>query len=134
MSHQCKLLCGELLIVMTLSLTACSGMGHGRLELDDLPSLKKSSTTLDAVISRYGEPLHSEESGGEIKATYAMEEQESALSNVDGKGFVRGVGGFVDTYRTGSRNVTLVFDAKTRLYKNLQWQTASTLRLPGANP
>ena len=86
------------------------------------------------MISQCGPPLREETSGGEIRATYAVEQEAASLSNIDGKGFVRGIGGFVNTYSLGSRNVTLVFDAKTRLYKKREWQSANALQAPGANP
>jgi|GEM_PF-863447 len=119
-----------------VALAGCSSPGPARLELNDLSSLKPSRTSYETVKSRYGQPLHEheEESGGEIRMTYAVDQEASSLSNIDGKGFVRGVGGFVNTYRTGSRNVTLVFDATTRLYKKLQWQPSNTLQVPPASP
>jgi hypothetical protein len=82
------------------------------------------------MIFQYGVPLREDESDGEIRATYVLEQEAASLSNIDGKGFVRGVGGFVNTYPTGLREVTLVFDSKTRRYKRLKWQTASTLQAP----
>lgn len=86
------------------------------------------------MISRCGPPLRKETSGGEIRATYAVEQEAASLSNIDGKGFVRGVGGFVNTYPVGSRDVTLVFDAKSRLYKKREWQSTNALQASGANP
>lgn len=123
-----------IVLMATVALTACSSLEPARLELNDLSSLKPSHTTYEAVMSRYGQPQHEEESGGEIRVTYAVDQEASSLSNIDGKGFVRGVGGFVNTYRTGSRNVTLVFDATTRLYKKLQWQSTNTLQAPRTSP
>ena len=123
-----------IILIATVALTACSSLEPARLELNDLSSLKPSRTTYEAVMSRYGQPQHEEESGGEIKVTYAVDQEASSLSNIDGKGFVRGVGGFVNTYRAGSRNVTLVFDANTRLYKKFQWQSTNTLQVPRASP
>ena len=123
-----------IILIATVALTACSSLEPARLELNDLSSLKPSRTTYEAVMSRYGQPQHAEESGGEIRVTYAVDQEASSLSNIDGKGFVRGVGGFVNTYRTGSRNVTLVFDANTRLYKKFQWQSTNTLQVPRTSP
>ena len=122
------------LILIAATLTACSGLEPGRLDLDDLSSLKPSRTAYDTVISRCGPPLREETSGGEIRATYAVDQEAASLSNIDGKGFVRGVGGFVTTYPVGSRDVTLVFDAKTRLYKTREWHSANALQAPGASP
>lgn len=123
-----------IVLMAAVALTACSSLEPARLELNDLSSLKPSRTTYEAVMSRYGQPQHEEESGGEIKVTYAVDQEASSLSNIDGKGFVRGVGGFVNTYRTGSRNLTLVFDATTRLYKKFQWQSTNTLQVPRTSP
>lgn len=124
----------SIILMAAVALTACSSLEPARLELNDLSSLKPSRTSYEAVMSRYGQPQHEEESGGEIRVTYAMDQEASSLSNIDGKGFVRGVGGFVNTYRTGSRNVTLVFDATTRLYKKFQWQSTNTLQVPRTSP
>jgi hypothetical protein len=123
-----------IVLMATVALAACSSLEPARLELNDLSSLKPSRTTYETVISRYGQPQHEEESGGELRVTYAVDQEASSLSNIDGKGFVRGVGGFVNTYRTGSRNVTLVFDATTRLYQKLQWPSTNTLQVPRASP
>lgn len=123
-----------LILIAAATLSACSGLEPGRLDLDDLSSLKPSRTAYDTVISRCGPPLREETSGGEIRATYAVEQEAASLSNIDGKGFVRGVGGFVTTYPVGSRNVTLVFDAKTRLYKKREWQSTNALQASGASP
>ena len=124
----------SIILMAAVALTACSSLEPARLELNDLSSLKPSRTSYEAVMSRYGQPQHEEESGGEIRVTYAVDQEASSLSNIDGKGFVRGVGGFVNTYRTGSRNVTLVFDATTRLYKKFQWQSTNTLQVPRTSP
>ena len=100
----------------------------------NLSSLKPSRTAYDTVISRCGPPLREETSGAEIRATYAVEQEAASLSNIDGKGFVRGVGGFVNTYPVGSRDITLVFDAKTRLYNKREWQSTNALKAPAASP
>lgn len=123
-----------LILIAAATLSACSGLEPGRLDLDDLSSLKPSRTAYDTVISRCGPPLREETSGAEIRATYAVEQEAASLSNIDGKGFVRGVGGFVNTYPVGSRDVTLVFDAKTRLYKKREWQSTNALQAHGASP
>ena len=92
-----------LIATVNVTFTGCSGFGleSGRLELDDLASLKPSRTSYDTVTSRCGQPLREVQTDSEIRATYAVEQQASSLSNIDGKGFVRGVGGFVNTYPTG---------------------------------
>ena len=133
MKHR-NLFTRSIILMATVALTACSSLEPARLELNDLSSLKPARTSCETVISRYGQPRQEEESGGEIRLTYTVDQEASSLSNIDGKGFVRGVGGFANTYRTGSRNVTLVFDATTRLYKRLQWQPSNTLPIPQATP
>lgn len=122
------------MLIAGIFLTACTGAERGHLVLDDLSYLKPSSTSYDEVISRYGQPLRERVIKGEIRATYMLEEQSASLSNIDGKGFVRGVGGFVNTYPSGSQEVTLVFDARTRLYKKRQWDSMSLLPDPHASP
>lgn len=110
-------------LIVGTALRACAGREPQRLDLDDLSFLRPSLTSYEAMIFQYGEPLRVEESGGKIRATYVVEQEAASLSNIDGKGFVRGVGGFVNTYPTGLlRDVILVFDAKTRRYKRLHWQ------------
>jgi hypothetical protein len=109
-------------------------LASGRLQLDDLASLQPSRTAYDTVISRCWQPLRERQTDGEIMATYAFEQQASSLSNIDGKGFVRGVGGFVNTYPMSQGEVTLVFDAKTRLYKNRHWQSTEPLQVPQTTP
>jgi hypothetical protein len=125
-----------LILIAIVTFSGCSGLSSesGRLELDDLASLKPSRTSYDAVIARCGQPLREVQTDGEIRATYAFEQEAASLSNIDGKGFVRGVGGFVNTYPIGQGEVTLVFDAKTRLYKNRQWQSTKALQVPLTTP
>jgi hypothetical protein len=125
-----------LIATVIITFTGCSGFGleSGRLELDDLASLKPSRISYDTVTTRYGQPLREVQTDSEIWATYAVEQQGSSLSNIDGKGFVRGVGGFVNTYPTGQVKVTLVFDAKTRLYKNHQWQSTKAIQVLQTTP
>ena len=124
------------ILLATVTLIGCSGFNleSGRLELDDLSSLRPSRTSYDTVISRCGHPLREVQTDGEIRATYPFEQQASSLSNIDGKGFVRGVGGFVNMYPTGQSEVTLVFDARTRLYRKRQWQSMEALQVPQITP
>jgi hypothetical protein len=121
-----------IILIAAVAFSGCSGLNlaSGRLGLDDLASLRPSRTSYDAVIARCGQPLKEVQTAGEIRSTYAFEQEAASLSNIDGKGFVRGVGGFVNTYPVGQGEVTLVFDAKTRLYKNRQWQSTKTLQVP----
>jgi hypothetical protein len=128
-------LCSRIfMLIVGVALTACTVAERGHLVVDDLSYLKPSSTSYDEVISRYGQPLRKQDINGEIRATYTLEEQSASLSNIDGKGFVRGVGGFVNTYPSGSQEVTLVFDAKTRMYKKRQWDSMSLPPDPQASP
>jgi hypothetical protein len=124
------------ILIATVTFLGCSGISSesGRLELDALASLKPSRTSYDAVIARCGQPLREVQTDREIRATYAFKQEAASLSNIDGKGFVRGVGGFVNTYPLGQGEVTLVFDAKTRLYKNRQWQSTKALQAPRTTP
>jgi hypothetical protein len=117
------------MLIACTALFSCSGQEPRRLNLDDLSFLRPSLTSYQAMIFQYGVPLREDESDGEIRATYVLEQEAASLSNINGKGFVRGVGGFVNTYPTGLREVTLVFDAKTRRYKRLKWQKAALFRL-----
>ena len=121
-----------LILIAAVAFSGCSGLNFasGRLGMDDLASLRPSGTPYEAVIARCGQPLREVQTDGEIRATYAFEQEAASLSNIDGKGFVRGVGSFVNTYPVGQGEVTLVFDAKTRLYKNRQWQSTETLQVP----
>jgi hypothetical protein len=125
-----------LILFVAVTFSGCSGLSlaSGRLELDDLASLRPSRTSYDDVIVRCGQPLREVHTDGEIRATYAFEQEAASLSNIDGKGFVRGVGGFVSTYPMGQGEVTLVFDAKTRLYKTRQWQSTKALQVPLTTP
>ena len=125
-----------LLMFAAVIFSGCSGLNlaSGRLELDDLASLRPSRTSYDAVIARCGQPLREVQTAGEIRATYVFEQEAASLSNIDGKGFVRGVGGFVNTYPVGQGEVTLLFDAETRLYKNRQWQSTKALQVPQITP
>ena len=109
---------------------ACSGPEPRRLDLDDLSFMRPSLTSYEAMIFQFGRPLQEEASGDEFRATYPVKQELASVTNINGKGIARGVCGLVDTYPTGPQEVTLVFNAKNRRYKRLQWQLARSQQDP----
>lgn len=109
---------------------ACSSPEPRRLDLDDLSFMKPSLTLYEAMIFQFGRPLQEEASGDEFRATYPVKQELASVTNINGKGFARRVGGLVNAYPTGPQEVTLVFNAKNRRYKRLQWQLASSRQDP----
>ena len=104
--------------LMLLLLVGCSSMAMTRpFTYSEVSRLKPAVTTYEQVVAKYGDPQQVTENGDELRVAYMVDETESTLSNIDGKAFVRGVGGSVMTYKNDSRMVTLLFDKNTRLYK-----------------
>lgn len=103
---------------MLLHLVGCSSLAMTRpFTFSEVSRLKPAVTTYEQVVAKYGEPQQVAEKDDELRVAYMVDETESTLSNIDGKAFVRGVGGSVMTYKNDSRMVTLLFDKNTRLYK-----------------
>ena len=105
-------------LLMLLQLVGCSSLAMTRpFTFSEVSRLKPAVTTYEQVVAKYGEPQQVAEKDDELRVAYMVDETESTLSNIDGKAFVRGVGGSVMTYKNDSRMVTLLFDKNTRLYK-----------------
>lgn len=104
------------LLALLLSLSACVALEHGAVTADEIAHLSRQSLTYDEVIARLGQPSVVWEAGDRTYAGYRINEYESAMSNVDGKGFVPGVGSFAETFKVGSRSVTLEFEKTSGKY------------------
>ena len=110
-------------LLMLLVSLGCSSLAMTRpFTYSEISHLKPAVTSYDQLVGKSGDPQQVTENGDELRVAYMVDETESTLSNVDGKAFVRGVGGSVMTYKNDSRMVILLFDKKTRLYKGREQQ------------
>lgn len=103
-------------LALLLSLSACADLERSAVTADEIAHLSKQNLTYNDVIMKLGKPSVAWETGDRKYAAYRINEYESAMSNVDGKGFVPGIGSFVDTFKLGSRSVTLEFDKTSEKY------------------
>ena len=103
-------------LALHLSLGGCASLTRSEVTADEVAHLSKQNLTYEAVIAKFGAPSVAWETKDRKYAAYRINEYESAMSNVDGKGFVPGIGGFVDTFKVSSRSVTLEFEKPSGRY------------------
>lgn len=104
------------LLTLLLSLSACAALERNTVTADEIAHLSRQHLSYDEVIEKLGKPAVVWEAGDRKYAGYRIDEYESAMSNVDGKGFVPGVGSFAETFKVGSRSVTLEFEKTSGKY------------------
>jgi hypothetical protein len=102
-------------------------MNSSEITMDQIVGLARQPHTYEDVVSRFGAPVTEWQSDRVNYAVYPVNEYASALSNIDGKGFVPGVGGFVDTYKLSESQVILSFDRKTGKYMGYSRDAAPPL-------
>lgn len=104
------------LLALLPSLSACVALESSTVTADEIAHLSRQHLTYEEVIEKLGRPAVVWEAGDRKYAGYRIDEYESAMSNVDGKGFVPGIGSFAETFKMGSRSVTLEFEKTTGKY------------------
>ena len=96
--------------------------------LEQLQSLDRRPVTYEDVVRQFGKPYAVWQTEDRKYAGYRIDRYGSALSGIDGKGFVPGIGGFVDTFKIDERPVTLIFERQTGRY--LGFRQATPDRMP----
>lgn len=100
--------------VAILLLAGCVTSSGTQITSSALNDLVKGQTTYAEVVSRFGEPTHSIRSAETLYANYSSLTAENEAEN-----FIPVVGIFAGEHKIKTVEITLVFDARTNILRDI---------------
>jgi hypothetical protein len=97
-----------------ISIIGCANSSGTRLTQGDINTLVKGQTTYAEVINRFGEPTNAIRSAEILYASYSSLTAENQAEN-----FIPVIGIFAGEHKIKSVDITLVFDARTNVLRDI---------------